>query len=74
MSGNDCPEPAVAREGEREVAVGAAKFVVGAVTEKLSDLETAEPFDTVMGTTIGKVPWVAVSVYGMIALSCVALT
>ena len=28
---------------------GSGKFVVGAISEKLIGLETAEPFDTVMG-------------------------
>jgi hypothetical protein len=64
------PDPTAALAGMSDVADGARKFVVGAVTEKLTELERADPFDTVMG----KDPWVTASVYGMMALTCVALT
>jgi hypothetical protein len=61
--------PAVAREGVSDVAVGAGSDE-GAVTEKLTAFETAEPFDTVIETD----PWFTMSVYGTRAVSCVELT
>src|SRR5580692_4320128 len=67
------PEPTIALEG----AMGAVVLTVGAgngdggtATEKLAELETAEPLDTV----IVAVPCMMVSVYGMRAVSCVVLT
>jgi hypothetical protein len=67
------PEPTIALEG----AMGAVVLTVGtgngdggAATEKLAELETAEPLDTV----IVAVPCATVSVYGMRAVNCVALT
>lgn len=39
----------MALAGEIDVAVGPGKFVVGAVTEKLIELERAEPLETVTG-------------------------
>lgn len=60
----NCGEPAVAPAGASNVAAGAGKFVLGAVTEKSMELERAKPFDTVMG----KVPGVTASENGMMAL------
>jgi hypothetical protein len=45
----NCPDPAVAPAGVSDTAAGARKFMAGAVTEKLMELERAKPFDTVMG-------------------------
>jgi hypothetical protein len=64
VSGN-CAAPAVVPAGESIVAVGAGKFVpVGVATEKGNELETAKPFETVMG----KDPWVTASENGMMAV------
>jgi hypothetical protein len=64
VSGN-CAAPAVVPAGASNVAVGAGKLVpVGVVTEKDIGLETAKPFDTVMG----KDPWVTASENGMMAV------
>jgi hypothetical protein len=60
-----------ASEGEsgREMT-GTARFVVGAVIEKLTEFEETVPLETVMAT----VPTNAVSVGAIAAVSCVALT
>lgn len=64
VSGN-CAAPAVVPAGASIVAVGAGKLVpVGVVTEKDIGLETAKPFETVMG----KDPWVTASENGMMAV------
>ena len=65
----NAPEPAIAPSGEFVVIEGAGSEG-GAETEKLAELETADPFDTV----ITAFPGVAVSVTGMIAVSSVAFT
>jgi len=61
--------PAVALTGKSEAIVGAGS-AAGAVTAKLKEFETAEPFDTVMAC----VPWNAASAEEIRAVSCVALT
>jgi hypothetical protein len=61
--------PAVALTGKSEAIVGTGS-AAGAVTEKLTAFETAEPLATVMGS----VPWNAASAEVMSAVSCVALT
>ena len=63
-------EPAGALAGFSDVVAGMGKFVAGAVTEKLTAFENTDPFETVTGTC----PWVSVSVYGIMAVSCVELT
>lgn len=63
------PDPAIALEGAIAATVGAGNDGA-AVTEKLAELETAEPFDTV----IAAVACTTVSVYGIRAVSSVALT
>jgi len=64
VSGN-CAAPAVVPVGASIVALGAGKVVPGGVaTEKDIELETAKPFDTVMG----KDPWVTASENGMMAV------
>lgn len=60
----NCGEPAVAPAGASDVAVGAGKFVLGAVTDNGMELESAKPFDTVMG----KDPWATASENGMMAV------
>ena len=60
----NAPDPTDALAGMRDVVDGARKFVLGAVTEKLTELERADPFDTVMG----KLPCVTVSEIGMRAV------
>lgn len=64
----NAPDPTDALAGERDVATGTGEFVAGAVTDRGRELETAEPFDTVIDAVIGRVPWVAVSENGMIAV------
>lgn len=68
----NCVEPAMALAGAMGAVVarvGAANED-GAATEKLTELDTAEPVETV----IAAVPAAIVSVYGTTAVSCVALT
>lgn len=60
----NAPDPTAALAGASNVAAGAGKFVVGAVTENGIELETAKPFDTVTG----KDPWVTVNENGMTAV------
>lgn len=60
----NCPDPAVVPAGAIDIAAGAGRIVAGAVTEKLMELERANPFDTVMG----KDPWATASENGMMAV------
>jgi hypothetical protein len=63
----NCPDPTVALEGFSGAVAwraGIGKLVVGATSEKLIGLETAEPFDTVMGI----LPAAVASENGMMAV------